>query len=159
MPNVCPTHEPYLRNYSPRTLPVRSRVFRSLLLRNRLTELDADIVRVQRRMATDKDDNRYQAIAAAFDTMVAELADAARRIAKLAIPKPVARVDASPEAHVDGIMATIDVSVDAADPPAPVWRGDGRESRPTGTVPDGIVPSRAQQGIAAAGLEPATPGL
>jgi hypothetical protein len=26
-------------------------------------------------------------------------------------------------------------------------------------VPEGIVPSRAQQGIAAAGLEPATPGL
>ena len=49
-----------------------------------------------------------------------------------------------------------DVPVDAADPPA---HGDGRESRPTGTVPEGIVPSRAQQGIAAAGLEPATPGL
>ena len=49
-----------------------------------------------------------------------------------------------------------DVPVDAADPPA---HGDGRESRPTGTVPEGIVPSRAHQGIAAAGLEPATPGL
>ena len=49
-----------------------------------------------------------------------------------------------------------DVSVDAADPSA---YGDGREIRPTGTVPEGIVPSRAQQGIAAAGLEPATPGL
>ena len=52
-----------------------------------------------------------------------------------------------------------DVSVDAADPSAPEWRGDGRESRPIGTVPEGIVPSRAQLRIAAAGLEPATPGL
>ena len=39
------------------------------------------------------------------------------------------------------------VLVDAADPPA---YGDGREIRPTGTVPEGIVPSRAKQGIAAA---------
>ncbi len=52
-----------------------------------------------------------------------------------------------------------DVPVDAADPPAPACHGDGRESRPTGTVPEGIVPSRAQLRIAAAGLEPATPGL
>jgi DNA invertase Pin-like site-specific DNA recombinase len=49
-----------------------------------------------------------------------------------------------------------DVPVDAADPPA---HGDGQESRPTGTVPEGIAPSRAQLRIAAAGLEPATPGL
>jgi len=49
-----------------------------------------------------------------------------------------------------------DVPVDAADPPA---HGDGRERRPTGTVPEGIAPSRAQLRIAAAGLEPATPGL
>lgn len=48
------------------------------------------------------------------------------------------------------------VPVDVADPPA---HGDGRESRPTGTVPEGIVPSRAQLELAAAGLEPATPGL
>ncbi len=48
------------------------------------------------------------------------------------------------------------VLVDAADPPA---YGDGREIRPTGTVPEGIVPSRAQLPLAAAGLEPATPGL
>ena len=52
-----------------------------------------------------------------------------------------------------------DVSVDAADPPAPACHGDGRESRPTETVPEGIVPSRAQLELAAAGLEPATPGL
>ena len=36
-----------------------------------------------------------------------------------------------------------DVPVDADDPPA---HGDGRESRPAGTVPEGIVPSRAQRG-------------
>lgn len=43
-----------------------------------------------------------------------------------------------------------DVPVDTADPPAPACHGDGWESRPAGTVPEGIVPSRAQQGIAAA---------
>ena len=60
--------------------------------------------------------------------------------------------------HVSEVAARCrdDVSVDAADPSA---YGDGRDIRPTGTVPEGIVPSRAQQGIAAAGLEPATPGL
>ena len=54
--------------------------------------------------------------------------------------------------HVSEVAACCrdDVSVDAADPPAPVWRGDGREIRPTGTIPEGIVPSCAQQGIAAA---------
>jgi hypothetical protein len=82
--------------------------FRSLLLRNRLTELGADVVTAQRRMATEKDDNRYQAIAAAFDGLVAERADAARRIAELAVPKPVTPVDVSPEAQVDAIMASID---------------------------------------------------
>ena len=60
--------------------------------------------------------------------------------------------------HVSEVAACCrdDVPVDAAAPPA---HGDGRESRPTGTVPEGIVPSRAQLRIAAAGLEPATPGL
>ena len=42
---------------------------------------------------------------------------------------------------------------------APSPNGEGRGRRPTGTVPEGIVPSRSQLGIAAAGLEPATPGL
>ena len=63
--------------------------------------------------------------------------------------------------HVSEVAARCrdDVPVDPADPSAPVCHGDGRESRPTGTVPEGIVPSRAQLRIAAAGLEPATPGL
>ncbi len=77
-------------------------------LRNRLGELDGEIATAQRRMATEKDDNRYEAIAAAFDGLVAERADAARRIAELAVPKPVTPVDVSPEAQVDAIMATID---------------------------------------------------
>jgi hypothetical protein len=37
-----------------------------------------------------------------------------------------------------------------AAPPAPACHGDGRENRPTGTVPEGIAPSRAQLRIAAA---------
>ena len=51
--------------------------------------------------------------------------------------------------HVSEVAARRrdDVPVDAADPPA---HGDGRESRPTGTVPEGIVPSRAQLELAAA---------
>ncbi len=51
--------------------------------------------------------------------------------------------------HVSDVAARRrdDVPVDAADPPA---HGDGQESRPTGTVPEGIVPSRAQLRIAAA---------
>lgn len=63
--------------------------------------------------------------------------------------------------HVSKVAARRrdDVPVDAADPPAPACHGDGRGSRPTRTVPEGIVPSRAQLELAAAGLEPATPGL
>ena len=60
--------------------------------------------------------------------------------------------------HVSEVAARCrdDVPVDPADPSA---HGDGWDNRPTGTVPEGIVPSRAQLRIAAAGLEPATPGL
>ena len=60
--------------------------------------------------------------------------------------------------HVSEVAARRrdDVPVDAADPLA---HGDGRENRLIGTVREGIVPSRAQLRIAAAGLEPATPGL
>ena len=63
--------------------------------------------------------------------------------------------------HVSEVAARCrdDVPVDAADPPAPACHGDGRESRPTGTAPEGIAPSPAQLELAAAGLEPATPGL
>ena len=60
--------------------------------------------------------------------------------------------------HVSEVAARCrdDAPVDRADPPA---HGDGRELRPTGTVSERIAPSRAQLQLAAAGLEPATPGL
>lgn len=60
--------------------------------------------------------------------------------------------------HVSEVAARCrdDFPVDPADPPA---HGDGRKSRPIGTVPAGIAPSRSQLGVAAAGLEPPTPGL
>ena len=63
--------------------------------------------------------------------------------------------------HVSEVAARRrhDGPMDAADPPTPACHGDERESRPTGTVPEGIAPSRAQLRLAAAGLEPATPGL
>ena len=59
--------------------------------------------------------------------------------------------------HVSEVAACCrdDVPVDAAAPPAP---GDGRERRPTETVPEGSVPSRAQLELAAAGSSFATSG-
>ena len=66
---------------------------------------------------------------------------------------PLAGLSFGPTQHVSGVAPRHrdDVPADAADPPAPACHGDGRENRPTGTAPEGIVPSRAQLRIAAAG--------
>ncbi len=77
-------------------------------LRKQLTALDDDIATAERRMATEKNDARYAAIAKTFDSLVAEKAAVARQINELAAPKPAATARATPEEKVDALMATID---------------------------------------------------
>ena len=76
--------------------------------RKQLTALDDDIATAERRMATEKNDARYAAIAKTFDSLVAEKAAVARQINELAAPKPAATARATPEEKVDALMATID---------------------------------------------------
>jgi predicted site-specific integrase-resolvase len=77
-------------------------------LRKRVAELEEDIATAERRMATEKDDARYAAIAKTFDSLVAEKAAVTRQVTELATPKltPVKR--STPEEQVDALMATID---------------------------------------------------
>ena len=77
-------------------------------LRSRQAELLDDIATAERRMATEKDDTRYTAIAKQFDGLVAEKTAVARQIAEQATPKPAARAGMTPEEQVDALMATID---------------------------------------------------
>ena len=77
-------------------------------LRRQLATIEDDIATAERRMATEKNDARYAAIAKTFDSLVAEKASVARQIAELAAPKPVASVRATPEEQVGALMATID---------------------------------------------------
>jgi len=62
----------------------------------------------ERRMATEKNEARYEAIAKTFDSLVAEKAAVAREVAELATPKPATKTSLSPEEKVDALMATID---------------------------------------------------
>lgn len=77
-------------------------------LRKRLADLEDDIATAERRMATEKNDARYAAIAKTFDTLVAEKTAVAREVADMATPKPVIKTSLSPEEQVDALMATID---------------------------------------------------
>jgi predicted site-specific integrase-resolvase len=77
-------------------------------LRRQLAALDDDIATAERRMATEKNDARYDAIAKTFDSLVAERDAASRQIAELAAPKPPAVAETTPEEQVDALMATID---------------------------------------------------
>ncbi len=77
-------------------------------LRRRLAELEDNIATAERRMATEKNEARYEAIAKTFDGLVAEKAAVAREVAELATPKPVTKTSLSPEEQVDALMATID---------------------------------------------------
>jgi predicted site-specific integrase-resolvase len=79
-----------------------------VLLRKRLTEIDGDIATAERRMATERDDARYAAIAKTFDSLVKERADVDRQINALAVPPPTAASSVTPEEQVDALMATID---------------------------------------------------
>jgi predicted site-specific integrase-resolvase len=77
-------------------------------LRGRLAELEDDIATAERRMATEKNDVRYESIAKTFDSLVAEKAAVARQMTELAAPKLASAVHATPEEQVDALMATID---------------------------------------------------
>ena len=88
-------------------------------LRKRLLELDGDIATAERRMATEKDDARYAAIARTFDTLRAERADVAGQIGELTRPQPAVSAGMTPEEQVDALMATIDdIASLAGDPKA-----------------------------------------
>ena len=77
-------------------------------LRKRLAELEDNTATAERRMATEKNEARYESIAKTFDSLVAEKAAVARQMAELAVPKPATKADLSPEEQVDALMATID---------------------------------------------------
>ena len=77
------------------------------LLRARLLQLEDDIATAERRMATEKNDARYAAIAKAFDALTADKEAVSREIALL--EAPAAEVAArNPEEEVDELMAAID---------------------------------------------------
>ena len=88
-------------------------------LRRRLADLDGDIATVERRMATEKNDARYAAIARTFDTLDAERTEVQRQIAELTAPPSASATVATPEEQVDALMATIDgIASLAGDPNA-----------------------------------------
>ncbi|MFM7135830.1 MAG: recombinase family protein [Planctomycetota bacterium] len=76
--------------------------------RQQLIDLEDDIATAERRMATEKNEVRYEAIAKTFDRLVGEKAAITRQISELAVPQPAPAVPATPEEQVDAIMATID---------------------------------------------------
>jgi hypothetical protein len=77
-------------------------------LRKQLAALEDDIATAERRMATEKNDARYAAIAKTFDSLVTEKDAVSRQIAELAAPKRAPATRATPEEQVDALMATID---------------------------------------------------
>jgi len=77
-------------------------------LRRRLADLEDNIATAERRMATEKNEARYEAIAKTFDSLVAEKAAVAREVAELATPRPLTKTSLSPEEQVDALMATLD---------------------------------------------------
>jgi hypothetical protein len=77
-------------------------------LRKQLAALEDDIATAERRMATEKNDARYAAIAKTFDSLVAEKDAVSRQIAELTAPKRAPATRATPEEQVDALMATID---------------------------------------------------
>jgi hypothetical protein len=78
-----------------------------VLLQSRKAELDDDIATAERRMATEKNDARYAAIAKAFDGLVADRESVSREIALLETPV-VQAARRSPEEEVDALMGVID---------------------------------------------------
>jgi hypothetical protein len=77
-------------------------------LRKHLTGLEDDIATAERRMATEKNEARYEAIAKTFDSLMAEKAAVVGKIVEYEVPRPVTTADLSPEEQVDALMTTID---------------------------------------------------
>lgn len=78
------------------------------LLRHRIEELDQDLGTARQRMAKEKDDARYEALARAFDEIRAERDQAAHRVEELTKRPAVVTVAVSPEEKVDALMLAID---------------------------------------------------
>lgn len=77
-------------------------------LRRRVEELDQDMVTANQRMAREKDDARYDALAKAFDEMRVERDAASRRGDELSARPNEAIADESPEQKVERLMAVLD---------------------------------------------------
>ncbi|MCX7429620.1 MAG: hypothetical protein NTY17_01190 [Planctomycetia bacterium] len=77
-------------------------------LRKQLAGLEDDIATAERRMTTEKNEARYEAIAKTFDSLVAEKAAVVGKIAEYEVPRPVTTADLSPEEQVDALITTID---------------------------------------------------
>ncbi len=86
-------------------------------LQKQLDALEENIATAQRRMTTEQDDNRYQAIAKTFDSLIDEKTTLTKQITELAAP-PQPAVDAlSPESQVDELMAMLDSLENLAETP------------------------------------------
>ncbi len=77
-------------------------------LRRRIEELDQDLGTARQRMAKEKDDARYEALAHAFEEIRAERDQAAHRVEELTKRPAVVTVAVSPEEKVDALMLAID---------------------------------------------------
>ena len=77
-------------------------------LRRRVAELDQDLATARQRMAKEKDDARYEALAKAFDELRVEHEQATRRIKELSNRPTAVATLTSPEEKVDAIMLSID---------------------------------------------------
>jgi DNA invertase Pin-like site-specific DNA recombinase len=86
-------------------------------LQKQLDALEENIATAQRRMTTEQDDTRYEAIAKTFDSLVDEKTSLTKQITALAVP-PQPAVDAlSPESQVDELIAMLDSLENLAETP------------------------------------------
>jgi hypothetical protein len=77
-------------------------------LQKTLATLDEDIATAERRMSTEKNDARYEAIAKTFDCLVAEKEALSKQLTELAAPATATPAPATPEQQVDALMAVLD---------------------------------------------------
>lgn len=77
-------------------------------LRRRVAELEDDLATAGQRMAREKDNARYEALAKAFDEIQAEREGAARRIEELSRRPTASHAASSPEETVEALMLAID---------------------------------------------------